>query len=235
MMLEVDNLVTGYLADPIIHGASFGVEHRSILAVLGHNGAGKSSVVRALVGLMRAWQGAIRLDGSDVTAFDTAARVRSGIAVSFQDHCVFPRLSVRQNLSIAAFASRPGRQIQASREECVFALFPRLEERCGQVAYTLSGGERRMLSIAMALMSDPKLLVLDEPSTGLSPGVMATVMERIVGIRDELHKSIVLVEQNVNHALSVADRVVVLKTGRVVFDGPPASLDTESTELVKLF
>ena len=235
MMLEVNNLVTGYLSDPIIHGASFSVEHSSILAVLGHNGAGKSSVVRALVGLMSAWEGTIRLNGKDVTSFDTAARVRSGIAVSFQDHCVFPRLSVRQNLSIASFASRPGRECQASREERVFALFPKLEERYDQVAFTLSGGERRMLSIGMALMSDPKLLVLDEPSTGLSPAVLQTVMEKIVSIRDELQKSIVLVEQNVNHAISVADRVVVLKTGQVVFEGSSTELNTESTELVKLF
>ncbi len=234
-MLTVTNLVTGYGADPIIRGVSFHVAPQSILAVFGHNGAGKSSVVRVLVGLIPVWQGQILINGRDVTNMASSERVRSGIAVSFQDDCVFPSLSVRKNLEIGGYVLGNNKKQLEERLETVIQLFPRIRERLKQQAYSLSGGERRMLSIAQAMMSDPKLLVLDEPSTGLSPAMTERVLGIITTIRDKLGKSIVLVEQNVGHALDHCDDVIVLKTGEVVYSGVPSSLSSNSAELIHLF
>jgi len=235
MSLQVSNLVTGYGKDPILHGVSFGLEAGSLLAVLGHNGAGKSSLVRALVGLLPAWKGRIEINGKDVTAGSSSRRVSSGIAVSFQDESVFPTLSVKANLALGGFVRWRDRKLVAERLHQVLELFPRLRERYTQAAYTMSGGERRMLSIGMALMSDPSIIVLDEPSTGLSPGMTEYVFETIATIRTGLNKAVLMVEQNVKQALDHADRVMVLKTGQIVFDGAPQDLASDSTELVMLF
>lgn len=233
--LTVSNLVTGYYQDPILRGVSFGLDSGSILAVLGHNGAGKSSLVRALVGLLPAWKGRIEVNGKDLTKASSTGRVGAGIAVSFQDESVFPTLSVKTNLTLGGFVRWRDRKLLAERRERVLDLFPKLGQRYSQPAYTMSGGERRMLSIGMALMSDPKIIVLDEPSTGLSPGMTEHVFETIATIRDKFDKAVLLVEQNVKEALDYADRVIVLKTGTIVFDGQPQDLATDSTELVMLF
>jgi branched-chain amino acid transport system ATP-binding protein len=235
MSLRVSGLVTGYGKDPILHGVSFGLEPGTLTAVLGHNGAGKSSLVRALVGLLPVWKGAIQIGGRDVTADRSPRRIASGIAVSFQDDPVFPTLPVKANLELGAFVRRRDKGLVAARTQAVLELFPRLAERYDQPAYTMSGGERRMLSIGMALMSDPDIMVLDEPSTGLSPGMTELVFETIAGIRSRLGKAVLMVEQNVKQALEHADRALVLKTGQVVFDGPPGELAQDSTELVMLF
>ena len=235
MSLQVSNLVTGYGKDPILHGISFRLEAGSLLAVLGHNGAGKSSLVRALVGLLPAWKGRIEINGKDVTAGSSSRRISSGIAVSFQDESVFPTQSVKANLALGGFVRWRDRKLVAEQLEQVLELFPRLRERYSQAAYTMSGGERRMLSIGMALMSDPSIIVLDEPSTGLSPGMTEHVFETIATIRTGLNKAVLMVEQNVRQALDYADRVMVLKTGQIVFDGAPQELASDSTELVMLF
>lgn len=235
MSLTVTDLVTGYHKDPILRGVSFSLQAGSLLAVLGHNGAGKSSLVRALVGLLPVWKGRIELDGRDVTAASSTRRIAGGIAVSFQDEAVFPTLSVKTNLALGGFVRwRQRKQVAVQREQ-VLDLFPRLRQRYNQAAYTMSGGERRMLSIGMALMSDPRTIVLDEPSTGLSPGMTEHVFETIGTIRSTLNKAVVMVEQNVKQALDHADRAIVLKTGAIVFDGAPAAIATDSTELVMLF
>jgi branched-chain amino acid transport system ATP-binding protein len=234
-MLTVENLVTGYRSDRIIRDISFTIPDRSITAVLGHNGAGKSSLVRALIGLIPVWEGRLLLDGIDLTHLPSRHRVSAGIAVSFQDDAVFPTLSVATNLRLGARVRWPDRKWVAQRLQHVLSLFPRLSERYEQTAYTLSGGERRMLSLAMALMSDPKLVVLDEPSTGLSPSMARFVFDAAINIRDELGKSILLVEQNVQQALTFADRAVVLKTGTIIFDGEARSLASDATDLVKMF
>ncbi len=235
MTLRVANLVTGYHKDPILRDVSFSLDKGTILAVLGHNGAGKSSLVRALVGLLPVWQGRIELNGRDLTGASSTGRVGGGIAVSFQDDPVFPTLSVKNNLALGGFVRWRDRKLLAERRERVLALFPKLRERYSQPAYTMSGGERRMLSIGMALMSDPDIIVLDEPSTGLSPGMTEHVFEIVAAIRDSLDKAVLLIEQNVKEALDYADRVIVLKTGSIVFDGVPRDLATDSTELVMLF
>ena len=234
-MLSVENLITGYDRDAVIRGVSFEVQRRQIMAVLGHNGAGKSSVVRAVIGLLPVWDGTIRLDGRDVTRTGATIRVKSGIGISFQEDSVFPTMTVRRNMELGGYTIAKDKQLFADQMENVVSLFPRLRERFSQLAYTLSGGERRMLSIAMALMSNPKLLLLDEPSTGLSPAITEQVMETITTIRDSLGKSVLLVEQNVQQALACSDRVIVLKTGTIVYAGTPDELSTDPTELINMF
>ena len=234
-MLSVENLITGYDRDAVIRGVSFEVQRRQIMAVLGHNGAGKSSVVRAVIGLLPVWDGTIRLDGRDVTRTGATIRVKSGIGISFQEDSVFPTMTVRRNMELGGYTIAKDKQLFADQMENVVSLFPRLRERFSQLAYTLSGGERRMLSIAMALMSNPKLLLLDEPSTGLSPAITEQVMETITTIRDSLGKSVLLVEQNVQQALACSDRVIVLKTGTIVYAGSPDELSTDPTELINMF
>ena len=234
-MLSVENLMTGYDRDAVIRGVSFEVQRRQIMAVLGHNGAGKSSVVRAVIGLLPVWDGTIRLDGRDVTRTGSTVRVKSGIGISFQEDSIFPTMTVRRNIELGGYTIANDKQLFADQTEKVVSLFPRLRERFDQLAYTLSGGERRMLSIAMALMSNPKLLLLDEPSTGLSPAITEQVMETITTIRDSLGKSVLLVEQNVQQALACSDRVIVLKTGTIVYAGSPDELSTDPTELINMF
>lgn len=234
-MLSVENLVTGYDRDAVIRGVSFEVQRQQIMTVLGHNGAGKSSVVRAVIGLLPVWDGTIRLDGRDVTRTGSTVRVKSGIGISFQEDSVFPTMTVRRNIELGGYTIAKDKQLFADQTENVVSLFPRLRERFNQLAYTLSGGERRMLSIAMALMSNPKLLLLDEPSTGLSPAITEQVMETITTIRDSLGKSVLLVEQNVQQALACSDRVIVLKTGTIVYAGKPDALSTDPTELINMF
>jgi branched-chain amino acid transport system ATP-binding protein len=233
-MLRISNLVTGYGKDPVLRGVTFDVPDASVTAVFGHNGAGKSSLVRSLVGLLPAWKGSLSLDGVELATASSRTRVESGIVASFQDQSVFPTMTVAQNLHLGAHVRWRDRAFVADRTEKMMALFPRLAERAYQLAYTLSGGERRMLSIGMALVTDPKVVILDEPSTGLSPAVTEFVFDTVASIRDKLGKSIILVEQNVQHALSFADKAVVLKTGSVTFDGSPKELQ-DDPDLVMMF
>ncbi|WP_127077541.1 ABC transporter ATP-binding protein [Rhodomicrobium lacus] len=235
MRLKVSKLVTGYNRDPILNGVSFDLEAGTLLAVLGHNGAGKSSLVRSLVGLLPAWEGTIEIEGHDVTTRPSKERIRAGLAVSFQDDPVFPTLPVKTNLRLGGYAHWRDRKRIERRTEEVLTLFPKLRVHYLRPAYTMSGGERRMLSIAMALMSEPTVLLLDEPSTGLSPGMTAHVFESIESVSRSLGISVLLIEQNVEQALRHADRVLVLKTGKVVFDGAPENLASDATELVMMF
>ncbi len=234
-MLKVEQLVSGYGTDPILRGVTFEVPDRSITAVFGHNGAGKSSLVRALIGLIPIWDGRVVLGGRDLSSLSSRSRVEAGIAVSFQDDSVFPSMSVENNLRLGGHVRQRDKRWLNERLRHVLSLFPKLEERLRQPAYTLSGGERRMLSIGMALMTDPKLIILDEPSTGLSPGMTEFVFHSVRDLRDKLGKSVVLIEQNVQQALTVADKAVVLKTGTIIFDGPADTLANDESELVMLF
>jgi branched-chain amino acid transport system ATP-binding protein len=235
MMLKVEQLVSGYGSDPILRGVTFEVSDSSITAVFGHNGAGKSSLVRALIGLIPVWEGRIVLDGHELSGLSSRSRVEAGIAVSFQDDSVFPTMSVENNLRLGGHVRQRDKLWLNERLVHVLGLFPKLEGRLRQPAYTLSGGERRMLSIGMALMTDPKLMILDEPSTGLSPGMTEFVFQCVRDVRDKLGKSIILIEQNVQQALTVADKAVVLKTGTIIFDGSADELANDESELVMFF
>ncbi len=234
-MLEVHGLVTGYSNEPVIRGVSFEVRPREIAVMLGHNGAGKSSIVRALLGLLPVWEGRILLAGHDLTRSPSWNRAKAGVAVSFQDQSVFPTMTVWKNLLLGGYVHGSQKQRVERHLEEVFQLFPVLRARGKQLAWTLSGGERRMLSIGMALMADPRLLLLDEPSTGLSPGLTADVLDTVGQIRDTLGKSVLLIEQNVQQALACADQVLVIKTGTLVYKGEPTLLSSDPTELVRLF
>lgn len=221
-ILEVDALVAGYeRGAPIVNGVSIAACAGEIVVVLGPNGAGKSTLVKAIAGLVPVVSGRIRLAGEDITARPAHAMVRSGLAFVPQTENVFTTLSVADNLKLAAqtLASTE----RASRIAEVHALFPDLIQRRGLPAGRLSGGQRQMLAVARALIVAPKVLMLDEPSAGLSPKVVEDLFHKLREIRDS-GVGVVLVEQNVRAALAIADRVYVLVEGRNRLEGPREAL-----------
>jgi branched-chain amino acid transport system ATP-binding protein len=220
-MLQVDQLETAYGPVRALDGVSFEVEAGSITAVLGANGAGKTSLLRTLSGLVRARAGRIRLEGRNIGQLAVEQIVRLGMAHVPEGRGVIEELSVEDNLRLGGlWRGGGGRDGLAG----VYETFPRLAERGGQPASTLSGGERQMLVIGRALMSRPRLLLLDEPSLGLAPIVAAQIMRLVRDLRHETGLTVLLVEQNAKAALSVADRGIVLSLGRIVADDDPQSL-----------
>lgn len=210
-MLEVKNLHSGYGDVEVLHDISFIVENE-IFAVLGANGSGKTTLLKTLSKLLPVSSGSIAWMGEDVTqtaAFDLTGR---GVAYVPQEHNVFPDLSVAENLSLGALV---GERSKKERLEEVFELFPRLAERTGQLAGSLSGGEGQMLAVGRALMQDPKIIFLDEPSAGLSPMFVDILFERIANTRTNRGVAIVLAEQNALKTLEIADRVLVLSLGEM--------------------
>jgi branched-chain amino acid transport system ATP-binding protein len=220
-MLEVRDLETAYGPVRALRGVSFDVPASTITAVLGANGAGKTSLLRTLSGLVRARSGSIALDGEDIGRAPVEQLVRRGMAHVPEGRGVIAELSVEENLRLGGLWRGDG-----GREglDEVYDLFPRLRERRIQLAHTLSGGERQMLAIGRALMAKPRLLLLDEPSLGLAPQIAARIMGLLARLRDETGLTVLLVEQNAKGALSVADRGIVLNLGRVVAEDAPAAL-----------
>jgi branched-chain amino acid transport system ATP-binding protein len=220
-MLQVDELETAYGPVRALDGISFEVAAGSITAVLGANGAGKTSLLRTLSGLVRARAGRIRLEGRNIGQLAVEQIVRLGMAHVPEGRGVIAELSVEENLRLGGlWRGSGGREGLAG----VYETFPRLAERGGQPASTLSGGERQMLVIGRALMSRPRLLLLDEPSLGLAPIVAARIMSLVRDLRRDTGLTVLLVEQNAKAALSVADRGIVLSLGRIVADDDPQSL-----------
>jgi branched-chain amino acid transport system ATP-binding protein len=220
-MLQVEELETSYGPIRALDGVSFEVEQGSITAVLGANGAGKTSLLRTLSGLVRARAGRIRLDGRNIGQLPVERIVRLGMAHVPEGRGVISELSVEDNLRLGGlWRGGGGRDGLAG----VYETFPRLAERGAQPASTLSGGERQMLVIGRALMSKPRLLLLDEPSLGLAPIVSAQIMRLVRDLRHDTGLTVLLVEQNAKAALSVADRGIVLSLGRIVADDDPHSL-----------
>jgi branched-chain amino acid transport system ATP-binding protein len=220
-MLQVDELETAYGPVRALDGVSFEVAQGSITAVLGANGAGKTSLLRTLSGLVRARAGRIRLDGQTIGQLPVERIVRLGMAHVPEGRGVIAELSVEENLRLGGlWRGGGGRDGLAG----VYETFPRLAERGAQPASTLSGGERQMLVIGRALMSRPRLLLLDEPSLGLAPIVAAQIMRLVRDLRRDTGLTVLLVEQNAKAALSVADRGLVLSLGRIVADDDPGSL-----------
>ncbi len=215
-MLQFDNVSTFYGKIQALHGVSLSVERGEIVTLIGANGAGKSTLLMTLCGSPRAASGSIRYEGEELVGQDTCDIMRKSIAVVPEGRRIFARLTVEENLAMGAFFTR---KEEYQRElEHVLTLFPRLKERFSQRGGTMSGGEQQMLAIGRALMSKPKLLLLDEPSLGLAPIVIQQIFEIIEQLRGE-GVTIFLVEQNANQALKLADRGYVLENGRIVMQG----------------
>ncbi len=222
-MLEVENLNVSYGAIKALHGVSLKVPKGSIVTLIGANGAGKSTTLRALSGLVKSNAGTIRYDGQDISKLPAHKIVGRGLCHVPEGRMIFANLTVHENLKMGAYLQRDHKWI-ADQTEYVFGLFPRLKERENQSAGTLSGGEQQMLAIGRALLSKPKFLMLDEPSLGIAPLLVKTIFERIVEINREQGLTILLVEQNANLALDVSSYAYVLETGKVLLEGPSAKL-----------
>ena len=224
-MLEIRNLHVSYGGIAALHGISLEVPAGSIVTLIGGNGAGKSSTLRAISGIAKVASGSIIFEGRDITNKPAHEIVALGLAHSPEGRMVFSNLSVLENLHMGAHLRRDRQGISSDLER-IFTLFPRLKERLQQAAGTLSGGEQQMLAIARALMSKPKCLLLDEPSLGIAPILVQTIFSRIVEINRELGLTILLVEQNANLALRIASHGYVLETGRIILNDTTESLRT---------
>jgi branched-chain amino acid transport system ATP-binding protein len=214
--LALDGVDALYGDSHVLHGVSFALQAGRVLALLGRNGAGKTTCMNTIIGFLQPRAGTIRLYGEEVARLPTETIAHKGVGLVPQGRRVFPTLSVRENL-IVAQRTRAGSARPWTLER-VFDVFPRLKERQHQHAGSLSGGEQQMLAIGRALMGNPRVLLMDEPSEGLAPLIVAEVGRTIARLKEE-GQSIVLVEQNVKLALALADAVVILNTGRVVFAG----------------
>ena len=220
-MLECEGLYVGYGRVGVLRGVCITVRPDELVALIGPNGAGKTTTLKAIVGLLRPARGAVTFDGASLVGRDPADIVARGIALVPQGRMIFQTLTVRENLRLGAYRAAAGEV--AGRLERVLTAFPALSERLGQAAGTLSGGQQQMLAIARALMSNPTLLMLDEPSTGLAP----TMVESIFRTVQDLHRRgtmVLLVEQNAHVALELASRAYVLEQGSIVAGGPAAAL-----------
>ena len=221
-MLELTDVEVRYGNIRALHGVSFEIGEGELVALIGSNGAGKTTTLRTISGLLRATRGAITFEGADISRAPTDHIVSLGISHCPEGRRIFGRLTVAENLRLGA-VSRRDTTATADDLEMVFGLFPLLKERLAQAGGTLSGGEQQMLAIGRALMSRPRLLLLDEPSLGLAPIVLERIFEAITELKGQ-GRTILLVEQNVHHALDVADRVYVMETGRITLSGPPEVL-----------
>ncbi|MEX2631620.1 MAG: ABC transporter ATP-binding protein [Tistlia sp.] len=216
-MLAISGLHSGYGDVPILHGFDLAIEAGMIGAVVGANGAGKTTTMRAVAGILPTWQGEIRLAGERIERLPPRKRVEAGVILVPEGRKLFPSMTVRENLELGSLHAR-AKAARARTLEQVFEIFPRLLEREGQRAGTLSGGEQQMCAIGRGLMGLPRLLMLDEPSLGLAPIVVETIFGVVRRIRDE-GVTVLMVEQNVRHALALSDRAWVLEQGRVEFEG----------------
>ncbi len=222
MLLEVEDLKVRYGTVAAVKGVSLMVEEGSIVALIGANGAGKSTILKALSGLIRPWAGEIRLQGKRINIWKPAKIVKAGMAQVPEGGRVFAKLTVEENLRAGAYLRRDREKLNKDYKR-VFKLFPVLLERLKQKAGTMSGGERQMLAFGRALMNGPKLLLLDEPSLGLAPILVDEIFKVILAIREE-GVTILLVEQNAKKALELADKGYVFETGRIVFEGSAEKL-----------
>jgi branched-chain amino acid transport system ATP-binding protein len=226
MLLEIRNLAVGYGGAPAISGIDLDVAEAEIVSVIGPNGAGKSTLINAIAGMLRAEDGTMRFGDADLRAVPPHQVCSQGIALVPEGRRLFPGMSVEENLDIGCYR-RGARQQREQGFERAYTLFPVLQERRHQLAGTLSGGQQQMVAIARALMAQPRLLLLDEPSLGLAPSIVAE-MFRIIRVIQEEGMAILLVEQNVGQAMEIADRAYVLEEGRIVASGLPQVLLSQS-------
>ena len=227
MLLQVADLVVAYGAKEVVHGVSLGMDAGEIVAVVGHNGAGKSTLLKAVAGVLPPRGGRVLLDGADVTRRSVLDHLERGIGYSPQGAQVFPTLSVADNLELGGYTLKD-RAALRQQQERLYGLFPILHERRLAKAAVLSGGERRMLAMGIALMRSPRLLLLDEPSGGLAPLYVERLYGLIEQINRELGTAILVVEDNLRQGLSLASRVYVMNGGRIVYEGQAANLQDEA-------
>jgi branched-chain amino acid transport system ATP-binding protein len=221
-MLDVSDLVTTYGKIEALKGVSLQVEGGKITCLLGPNGAGKTTLMMTIAGILRPRRGSIKLEGTELIGLSPAKIVSRGVALVPENRLVFPEMSVRENLLAGAYQRRDKREIAADMER-MYARFPLLKERREQLAGTLSGGEQQMLAVARALMSRPRVLLMDEPSLGLAPLVVAEIFDIVAALNRD-GTTILLVEQNAHMALKVAHQFFLMEQGRVTFQGTPGQL-----------
>ncbi|MGB8386218.1 MAG: ABC transporter ATP-binding protein [Dermatophilaceae bacterium] len=224
--LVVDGLHAAYDRLEVLHGISLHVSPGELVAVVGANGAGKSTLLRAVSGLLRPTQGTVRIGDQDVTGHGAERISAMGLAHVPENRLVFPTLTVDDNLLLGGWNRRKQGGHEQRREEAL-TLFPRLRDRSALQAGALSGGEQQMLATARGLMSDPSVIILDEPSLGLAPRVVGEIMRALATLRDDKGLAVLLVEQNVRAAFTIADRVLVMDRGRLVAEGTPADLASD--------
>ncbi len=210
--LDIRDLDAGYGRSQVLFGVTMSAPWRGGVAILGRNGAGKTTLMKAIMGELPVKRGHVSLDARDVTKLPTEQRIRAGFGYVPQDHPVFARLSIRDNLAVGALTNKDSRAVDR-----VLEMFPKLGQRLDQAAGTLSGGERKMLAIGRALLSEPRVLLLDEPTEGVWIGVIEEITDRLVALAQEI--AVIIVEQHLDLALRVADRAYVLDRGRVALTG----------------
>jgi len=223
VLLEVEGIESGYGKKTVLQGVTLRVHEGEVVTMLGHNGAGKSTTLKTILGLLPARAGQVRFAGEPWANGNPVENVRRGMALVPQGRGVFPDLTVIENLMLGAYTQRDA-AANAARLREVIELFPMLEERRAQRAGTLSGGQQQMVAVGMALMPRPRLMMMDEPSIGLAPVLVQRVLETARQINRRFGTAIILVEQNIKTALGVADRAYVMKSGRVVLEKPAAEL-----------
>jgi len=226
-VLEISDLSAGYGRIPVLHGISLAVEEGSVAVLLGANGAGKTTTLRAISGMVK-FTGSIKLDGRELGGNSPDQIARLGVAHGVEGRGTFTDLTVEENLKVGAFRRKDKAGILADIEQ-IYALFPRLRERYRQKAGSLSGGEQQMLSVGRALMLKPRVMLLDEPSLGLAPVIIDTLFEALRRINGELGTAMLIVEQNANLALQIADHAYVLETGSIVVSGPAAEVASQDS------
>ncbi len=229
-LLTVENVVSGYGEMQVLSGVNLEVEEGEVVSIVGPNGAGKSTVMKVVFGLLKPWEGKVVFAGEDISGLPPEKIVRKGLSYVPQVDNVFPTMTVEENLEMGAYIlDEPLKE----RKERVFELFPRLAERRRQRAGKMSGGERQMVAMGRALMLDPKLLMLDEPSAGLAPLLVDMIFEKVVEV-NEAGVAVLMVEQNAKKSLALADRGYVLATGQNQVDGPGRDL-LANPEVARLY
>lgn len=217
MLVEIKDLKAGYGKTTVVHDISITVDKAEVVAIFGHNGAGKTTTLKSIIGVLKPSGGEIIYNGNPVTGHSPATNAKDGVTFIPQERSIFGDLNVMENLELGAYTVESRAEVKSGLE-IVHKLFPILKERQSQRASTLSGGEQRMLSFGIGLMVQPKLLLIDEPSLGLSPLLVARMMDTIQEIQHTLGTTVILVEQNVKQALRIANRVYVMKMGCIILE-----------------
>ena len=232
-LLELKNISVSYGRIEAIHDMSFSVEEGEIVSLIGANGAGKSTTMKTISGILNPSKGSILFDGEDITKMKAHIRVVRGISQAPEGRGIFPGMTVMENLDMGAFG-RKDRSTMGEDFDRVFALFPRLAERKSQLAGSMSGGEQQMVALGRALMTAPKILLVDEPSVGLAPILVSRTIDKIKELKDSYQLTVLMAEQNFNQAIRIADRGYVIVHGKIAYSGDSAA-DLNNNDLIKKF